>query len=172
MKKLNLFTIILTLSAQIGFAKNKFNVFNEFPKRKIMLVLSEEDPTTIKEITKSGKPGDMEKYKSNIKKYNENLQFAFNEYWKDKPHDFISESKVPSIKNEELINLSVLSSKIKTLEGVVFYVYTLNTAYSETNKKGKIKYSADTRIFKVSLQNEIPSKAGFIFFDKQHENIF
>ena len=163
MKKITLFTIILILTARIGFAGNDFNIDTEFPKRKLLIVLAEEDPARILELTKGGKTEDITKYKESIKKYNENLQFAFKEYWKDKPTDFVLESKVQPIKCEELTSISVLTSQVRTIEGLDFYVYTLNTVYSETNKKGKIKYYSDARNFRVNLQNEIPSKADLMF---------
>ena len=163
MKKINLITLILLFVTQISIANEEYSRNDEFAKRKLLLVLYEEDATTIQELTKKGDNNALEKYKLDIKKYNDNIQSSFKEYWGDKPQEAITMSSAQLLKNEELEKFTIITSEIESKENIEFFVFTLNFIYSTTNKKGVKKYFYDTRDFKVSLQSEVPTKADFLF---------
>ena len=168
MKKINLLTIILILLTQVSFAKDDFSRQAEFKKRKLLVVLYEEDEKTLSELS-----GDaLKEYKAGIKLYNENVTTSFKNNWTDKPSEFIKISEVETFSNEKLEEYSVLTAGIKTREKIDFYVFTLNIIHSKENRKGKKKYYNNTKKFNVNLQNTIPSIADLLFLTTKMKMFF
>lgn len=163
MKNLTFLSIYFLLFVQLSLAGNDFNIRTEFPNRKLIVVLQEEDPDDIAEITKSGNSNELLKYKSDIELYNENVKNAFKEFWGDKSIEFLTHTAIEAISNDEMLNNTVLTLDYKEQEGVDFFVFTLKSMYSEINKKGEKKYEINETPFKINIQNEVPSKSDLFY---------
>jgi hypothetical protein len=159
MRTATLFTLFVIFITQGAIAGDDYNRAEEFKARELLLIGYVESPESIAELTASN----AEKYKADIALYNANIQAAFKEHWADKPQSFKLQPEAVSLTAEELLNYVVLTSDIKEIEGIEFFVFTLNTIYFETNRKGVKSYLDDTRSFRVSLENTVPTKADFLF---------
>tara|TARA_B100000809_G_scaffold145150_1_gene142760 strand:- start:1249 stop:2274 length:1026 start_codon:yes stop_codon:yes gene_type:complete len=168
MKRTNLIILALILLTQVSFAKDDFSRQAEFKKRKLLVVLYEEDASTISELS-----GDaLKQYKDGIKLYNKNVTASFKNNWADKPSDFIRMSEVEAFSNDKIEEYSILTAGIKTREKIDFYVFTLNIIYSKSNKKGKKKYFNSTKRFNVNLKSTIPSLADLLFLTTKMKTYF
>ncbi|MBU0765566.1 MAG: hypothetical protein KJ607_12090 [Bacteroidetes bacterium] len=149
--------VVFCFSFLIGTAYS-INVKEEFPKRKMIVVLYEEDTAHTEDLIKNGKAEEAENYKANIQKYNETLKTGFNEYWNDLQPEFKSQDEVETMTHADLVNYSVLTMTTGADEGVDFFIYKLYFAWIKTNKKGKTSDELTSSSFKVNIQSEFPTK--------------
>lgn len=142
MKKLSIlsFAAFIMLLANISAYCIDFKA--EFSKRKMIVVLYDEDSEN-----------------ANAKAYNDILKTSFGEYWSDLQSEYKSQKEVDEMSHESLIDYSVLTMSTAEFEGVDFFLYNLNFAYVETNKKGKTSNELASRSFKVNIMNEFPQKS-------------
>ncbi len=128
---------------------------DEFKKRKLLVVLLEENPEEVAKISKNAQQ--LEQYKQNIKKYNDNLSKAINDQWKETPFEFITETKAKALNFDENYDkvIFLLPGK-KEMEQVPFLVYNISMAYVD-GKDGKNDTKLYENKFKVALQNDVPS---------------
>lgn len=163
MKKISLLTIILCLLTNIGFSKGDFSRKAEFKKRKLLIVLYEEDASIIEEFTKIGDQETIEIHKENTKKYNDNITSSFKTHWEEKSPEFLKMSEFKTLTNGDLEAYSVLTVSTKTRENIDFFVFTLSLRYPKENKKGEIGYYTNKKSFNVNIQNQVPSMGDLLF---------
>jgi len=161
MKKISLLTMAICFLSNIGFSKDDFNVQNEFKNRKLLIVLYEEDASTLSKL--SNDINALNEYKKGIKLYNENIKKSFTNNWKGKTQEFKKMSEVETFSNDKLEEYSILTAGIKSREKIDFFTFNLNIIYSKENKKGKKKYYNNVKTFNVNLKNRIPSTADLLF---------
>ncbi|MCD6018248.1 MAG: hypothetical protein K0S53_1369 [Bacteroidetes bacterium] len=161
MKKLSL--ALLLMSAIINcYAGDDFSAKAEIKKRKLVVVLLDENPETISELKSKGKDSEIPVYLENIKKDNEITKATFAEFWKETPVEFIQESKILSYTLDDLSKLTVITHEAASIEGVEFLKYEVCLGYSETNKKGKTNFDLYHKSFKFSCENDVPSPADLL----------
>jgi len=152
--------LLLLIVTKVGLAKNSFDRQGEFNNRKLMIVLYEEQSSILEEL--EGNEEALNKYKESIKTYNKNIQEVFKNNWSNKEQEFMFQSKIETLSNEELITSAILTTQIKSIEKVKFFVFTINMVYAIEGKKGT-KHLCDTREFNVNLQDVIPSKSDLFY---------
>ena len=172
MKKISLLTSALVCLIHLGLAQESFNIKNEFKERELLIVLYEPNAQSIEKLNKKGTPEEIDKYKNDIKKYNENIKFSFDEQWKDKPHQFMLQSKIEKLSIEDLKKYIIITSEMEQIEKIKFSVFTLNTIYSQKNKKGNVIFFNDSRNFKVNIQGGVPSKSDLFFLNTKIKTYF
>ncbi|MBA2612972.1 MAG: hypothetical protein H0U95_13450 [Bacteroidetes bacterium] len=172
MKK-SILTILISLAATINcYSGDDFSFTNEFKKRKLLIALQEENPKTIEELNKKGKQNLIESYKANVKRDNEITKKVFTEYWKDTPIEFILESKITSLTEDELSKSAIMMHEAASNEGVEFMYYNIAIIQVLTNKKGNKSYDKYDKFFKVSLEDDVVSYADLLLLTKKMKTLF
>lgn len=162
---------IWTLSFLVIFITNcladEFSFSDEFKKRKLLVALQENNPKTIDALTKKGKLKEIEQYKANVKLDNEITKKVFGELWKDTPIEFILESKIPTLTEEELSKSSIMLHEAASTEGIEFMYYNVTIFNIVTNKKGEKNYQKHDGFYKVSLEDDVVSYGDLVFLIKK-----
>ncbi|MBC7696160.1 MAG: hypothetical protein H7141_12010, partial [Burkholderiales bacterium] len=104
-----LFLAILTSLSLSCIAGDDFSATAEIKKRKLVVALLNENPTTISELKSKGKESEIPLYLENIKKDNEITKATFTELWKETPLEFIQENKILTFTPEELSQITVIT---------------------------------------------------------------
>ena len=105
-------TIIFLLSATTGFSQyfrlGKLNEVKEVKQRPLILMLEEEDPKVINKLSK--KPTELEAYKNEIKRINDQFPSLVSKFWTFNSVPIVKErSEVEKLKNEKNKTYSVLA---------------------------------------------------------------
>lgn len=179
MKKLSLMLLFMSSTMINCFAGDDFSAMTEIKKRKLVIVLLDENPVTINELKSKGKESEIPMYLENIKKDNEITKAIFTELWKETPLEFIQESKVLTYTPDELSQITIITHEAATMETVDFMVYDVCLSHKVEGKKGKISYETYNKALKFSTENEVPSSADLLLlihkikvyfgFEKQFE---
>lgn len=162
MKKLNFVLLMLSLSIITCYAGDDFSARAEIKKRKLVIVLLEENQESIEKLTKEGKSAEIASYKQNIQKDNEITMASFKEFWKETPLEFITEAKVKDLTPAQLVEMTLISHEAASIEKVEFLMYDVCLGYNETSKKGKTAFDLYHKFFKFSPENEVPSQADLL----------
>lgn len=152
-----LFTLLIQLS-NLCFG---FDRIAEFPKRTLLIELKDDEPEVIKELGTNSEA--IELYKANNTKYNENVKYAFKEFWGDKKQEFMLHGEIEKLSEDNQLKYAVLSYKLEKEEKINFFKYTLKMGNHTVNKKGVKKFEENEREYNVSVENEIPSRADLLF---------
>lgn len=138
------------------------SAINVFENREFIVVLQEENIEYIEKLTKSNKIDEIAQYKNNIKEYNENITKAFKDEWKESSVEFLLTSAVEAYTLDQLANSLVLNSERVELEKVNFLMFNIAEGPFLSDKKKKTINPTKNYLFKISLENDVPSYADFI----------
>lgn len=155
--------LLLSSSILNTYAGDDFSAATEIKKRKLIVVLLEENPETIDKLTKDGKVSEIDAYKQNIKKDNDITMSSFKEFWKETPLEFIAESKVKDLPQADIAAATLISHEEASIEKVEFLMYDVCLGYTETGKKGKTSFELYHKFFKIAVENDVPSPADLLF---------
>lgn len=168
--------IILTLLIGIVttincYSDENFSFNTEFKKRKLLIALQEENPKTIEELKKKGKTKELEQYKTNVNLDNEITKKCLSEFWKETPIEYISESKISSLTEEELSKSSIMMHEAASNEGVEFMYYNIAIIQIVTNKKGNKVFEKHDKFFKVSLEADVVTYADLLLLTQKMKTL-
>lgn len=164
MKKSFLLLLVLsTTSISSVFAQDEYSRQEEFRKRTLVIIQFEEFASDVEEFEKEGDTEGLEQYRESLTEYNENMKAAFSEYLQEVPQDYLLTADAMKLSSNELEERVFLTSSIREIEKVDFFIFTFNFLHSKTSKKGKVKLYQDQKSFRVNLQNKVPSKADLFF---------
>jgi hypothetical protein len=155
--------IIVAASTINCYSNDAFSFKDEFKKRKLIIALQEENPKTIEKLTKKNLIKEIDSYKANVKLDNEITQKVFTDLWKETPIEFIPESKIISLSDEELSKSSLMMHEAASDEGIEFMYYNIAIMNTFTDKKGNKSSDKHDKFFKVSLENDVVSFADLLF---------
>jgi hypothetical protein len=163
MKKIFLIGLMLLVTVSNYFASDDFSATAEIKKRKVIVVLLDENQEIIDRLTKESKSSEIDAYRQNLKKDNDITMSSFKEFWKETPLEFISESKVKDLPQAEVAAATLISHEEASIEKVEFLMYDVCIGYSETGKKGRTSFELYHKFFKIAVENEVPSGADILF---------
>ncbi|KAA9325391.1 hypothetical protein [Adhaeribacter soli] len=172
MRKAYLLAFMLLAIFQNAFAGEEIDVKAEFKKRKLVVVLQDEDAAFIEKLTKSGNTSGIEVYRSKLQKNNERVMAAFKEQWKETPLEFMQSGKADALPRAEQSELAMLTYGNSTVEKIKFMNYHLAMVIANVSKKNKTTYGTRNRDFKVSLANEIPTQGDLTYVIKKIKNYY
>jgi hypothetical protein len=135
MKITNVCVMLLLMISNAGYSQyfrlGKANEVSEVKGRPLLLMLEEEDPKVISKLSKNS--AELESYKNEIKRVNEELTAIVNKFW--------SFNDLPTIKTKTEIN------KLKGEKNKQYAVLSLNRVkVTSWAKDGAYRYAIDSKV--------------------------